>query len=157
MAAQTNYGYSTPKGVAGGKVNLFHDEVITRQNEAQDGVLKYGMAVKVGTVPGSNVTVPNAGTTKEQIEGVVLAHPNTEQDMKGKVVVKNGTSLSVMTKGCVWGRLATGATATYGNVAYVVVTGDDAGTFTDKADGAVDIGAKFGKDTDDGIAVIVLN
>ena len=157
MAAQTNYSYSTPKGVAGGKVNLFHDEVITRQNEAQDGALKYGMAVKVGTAPGSNVTVPTEGTTATQIEGVVLAHPNTEQDTKGKVVVKNGVSLSVMTKGCVWGRLAKDVTPTYNSKAYVVVSGEDAGTFTDKADGAVDIGAKFGNETDDGIAVIVLN
>ena len=157
MAAQTNYSYSTPKGVAGGKVNLFHDEVITRQNEAQDGVLKFGMAVKVGTAPGSNVTVPTAGTTAEQIEGIVLAHPNTEQDMKGKVVVKNGVSLSIMTQGCVWGRLATDVTPVYGTKAYVVVNGADAGTFTNVADGAVDIGAKFGNETDDGIAVIVLN
>lgn len=156
MAAQTNYNYGTPKGVAGGKVNLFHDEVIARMNEEKDGVLKFGMAVAVGATPGSTVKIPVAGTTAEQIEGVVLAHANTEQDMNGKVVVKKDTSLSIMTEGAVWGRLATGVTPVYGAKAYVVVSGEDAGTFTTASEGTVDIGATFGKDTDDGIAVIVL-
>lgn len=33
MAAQMNYSFDTPKGVAGGKVDLAYDEVVTRQNE----------------------------------------------------------------------------------------------------------------------------
>ena len=156
MAAQTNYNYGTPKGVAGGKVDLNHEIVNTRMNEAEDGVLKFGMAVAVGTTAGSTVKVPVEGTTAAQIEGVVLAHANTEQDMKGNVVVKKGVSLSIMKEGAVWGRLATGVTPTYGAKANVVVSGADAGTFTTATEGAVDIGATFGKDTDDGIAVIVL-
>lgn len=154
MAAQTTYGYSTPKGVPGGKVDLFHDEVITRMNEAEDGVLKYGMAVMVGTTPGQTVKLPVSGATAKQIEGVLLCHPNTEQDMEGNVIVKKGVSVGVMRTGRIWGRLATDVTPTYGEAAYVVVSGDDAGTFTDEADGAVDIGASFGNATDDGIAII---
>ena len=153
MAAQTNYGYSTPKGVAGGKVNLFHDEVVTRMNEENDGVMNYGIAVMAGTTPGSTVKKP-VGATAEKIEGVVVCHPNTEQDMNGKVVIKKNASLGIMTEGCIWGRLATDAVATYGAAAKVVVTGEEAGCFTN-GDG-VDIGAKFGKDVDDGIAVIIL-
>ena len=76
--------------------------------------------------------------------------------MKGKVVVKKDATLSIICKGHVWGRTATGITPVYGETAYVVITGDDAGTFTNVADGALDIGAKFGKYTDDGIAVIEL-
>ena len=155
MAAQTTYGYSTPKGVAGGKVNLFHDEVVTRMNEEADGVIKYGMAVMVGTTPGSTVKKP-AGATKDQIEGVVVCHPNTEQDMEGKVVVKQNASLGIMKEGCIWGRLATDVTPTYGATAYVVVSGNDAGTFTTASANSVDIGAKFGNEVDDGIAIIVL-
>lgn len=157
MAAQLNYGFDTPKGVPGGKFDLSFDEVATRMNEAEDGVLKYGMAVAVGTTPGTTVKVPVAGTTAAQIDGIVLCHPNTEQDMNGNVVVKKNASLSVMRKGHVWGRLATDVTPTYGVTAYVVVSGADAGTFTTASEGNVDIGAKFGKHTDDGIAVIELN
>ena len=155
MAAQLDYGYSTPKAVPGAKVDLVHDEVITRMNEAEDGALKYGMAVMVGTTPGQTVKVPN-GATAEQIEGVVLCHPNTEQDTKGNVVVKKGVSVGVMKEGRIWGRLATDVTPVYNAKAYVVVSGADAGTFTTAADGNVDIGAKFGNATDNGIAIIEL-
>jgi len=154
MAAQTNYSFDTPKGVPGGKVDLIHDEVVTRTIEAEDGVLKYGMAVAVGTKAGDTVKVPSATTDK--IEGVLLCHPNTEQDMKGNVVVKKGVSVGVMTEGRIWGRLATDVTPAYKEKAYVVVSGEDAGTFTNNADGAIDIGATFGRDTDEGIAVIEL-
>ena len=157
MAAQKNYGWETPKGVAGGKVDIGFDDVVARTNEAEDGVMKYGMAVAVGTNPDFSVTVPGAGTTAEKIEGVVVCHPGTEQDMKGKVVVKNNASLSIMRKGRIWGRTAADITPAYGEKAYVVITGDDAGAFTNVADGALDIGAKFGRYTDDGIAVIELN
>lgn len=156
MAAQTSYGYSTPKGVPGGMYDISFSEVVTRNNEEEDGALKYGMAVMVGTTPGTTVKKPVAGTTADQIEGIAIAAPNTEQDMKGNVVVRNGVSLNVMKKGGVWGRLATDVTPSYGVPAYVVIDGDDAGKFTTASEGTVDIGAKFGRDTDDGIAVIVL-
>lgn len=156
MAAQLNYNYGTPKGVAGGKYDIAFDEVVTRKNENKDGEMKFGMAVAIGTSAGKTVKVPVVGTTAEQIEGIAIALPNTEQDMNGKVIVKQNTSLSVMKKGNIWGRLATGVTPTYGTKAYVVVSGDDAGTFTTASEGTVDIGAKFGNAHDDGIAVIVL-
>ena len=156
MSAQLNYGYSTPKAVAGAKVDLSHDEVVTRMNEAEDGKLMYGMAVMVGTNPGQTVAVPN-GATAAQIEGVALCHPNTEQDRNGKVIVKKDTSVGVMVKGRIWGRLATGVTPTYRAKAYVVVSGADAGCFTTASEGTVDINATFGNATDEGIAVVELN
>lgn len=55
MAAQLDYSYTTPKGVAGGKYDIAFDEVITRKNEEADGVLKYGMAAMIGTNAGSDV------------------------------------------------------------------------------------------------------
>ncbi len=71
-----------------------------------------------------------------------------------------------MKKGNIWGRLATGATPTYGAKAYVIPEGDEAGTFTHAADNGksekagkveyLDISATFGNASDDGIAVIVL-
>ena len=154
MAAQLDYGYSTPKGVAGGKVNLFHDEVITRMNEEENGVLKFGMAVMVGSKAGHTCKVAK-GATAEQIEGIALCNPTTEFDMNGNVVVKKGASIGVMKTGAIWARLATDVTPTYGAKAYVVVSGNDAGTFTTTASGNVDIGAKFGNETDDGIAIVI--
>lgn len=165
MAAQLNYNYGIPKGVPGGKFDIAFDEVVTRKNENEDGVMKYGLAVAVGTDAGNGIKVPVTGTTAAQIEGITIALPNTEQDMAGKVVVKKNASLSVMKKGNIWGRLATGATPTYGAKAYVIPEGDEAGTFTHAADNGksdsgkveyLDISATFGNASDDGIAVIVL-
>lgn len=136
MAAQTNYRYETPKGVPGGKVDIAFDEVITRMNEAEDGVLKFGMAAAVGSDPGSNITLPKTGTTAGQIEGVVLAHPNTEQDRKGEVIVRKDCAVGIMRKGHVWGRLSADAVPTYGEKAYVVVDGEDAGAFTSESEAA---------------------
>lgn len=157
MAAQMDYGYRTPKGVAGGKFDIAFDEVVTRKNEEKDGVLKYGMAAMVGTTAGTDVKVPATGCTAAQIEGIVLHAANTEQDMKGKVVVPEGASVGILRKGHVWARIASDAVPAYGAKAYVVVTGEDAGTFTHTDTGNVDIGAVFGKETDDGIAVIEIN
>lgn len=165
MAAQKDYSYDTPKGIPGGKFDLGLDYVVTRINEAEDGTLKFGMAVAVGTKSGIGVTVPTSGTTKDQIDGIVLHNPATEHDMNGKVIVKKNASLSILKKGRIWARLATDATPTYGAKAYVVPSGDDAGTFTNSADNGqsdlskveyLDIGATFGNESDDGIAVIVL-
>ena len=214
MAAQLNYSYSTPKGVPGGKADISFDEVVTRMNEEKSGVLKFGMAAAVGQSAGSGIRVPVSGDEVEDIEGIVLYHPNTEQDIDGNVVIREGASVGVMTKGHVWGRLCSDAKPDYKAKAYVVVDGDEAGTFTSVSsavslyvkcesgdDGAkevvadatesptgtqiklasvtpveegytpavgdyvlqkqihgatVDIGATFGKDVDDGIAVIIL-
>ena len=140
MAAQLDYSYTTPKGVAGGKYDIAFDEVITRKNEEADGVLKYGMAAMIGTNAGSDVKVLRAA--------------NTEQDMNGHVVVKKCASVGIVRKGRVWCRLASDAEPAYGAKAYVVVTGKDAGTFTHTEGSNVDIGATFGNAKDDGIAVV---
>ena len=154
MAAQLDYGYSTPKGVVGGKYDIAFDEVITRKNEEADGVLKYGMAAMVGANAGSGVKVPTGGCTADKIEGVVLRAANTEQDMGGHVVVKKDASVGIVRKGRVWCRTASDAEPAYGAKAYVVVDGKDAGMFTHTEGSNVDIGAKFGNAKDDGIAVI---
>ena len=214
MAAQTDYSYSTPKGVAGGKFDIAYDEVITRKNEEEDGVLKYGMAAMTGSARGTGVKVPAAGSDRAAIEGIVLRAANTEQDMKGMVVVRKGASVGIVRKGHVWGRISSECVPVYGKTAYVVADGEDAGCFTDQSaaysvyikaasgdsgakevvadtatpaatqirvsevapasDGyvpavgdyvasrqlhgaAVDIGARFGNASDDGIAVIEIN
>lgn len=211
MAAQLNYGFSTPKGVAGGKVDLADDIVISRTIEAEDGALKFGMAVAIGTNAGDGIKMVSSSTSAKNVEGVLLHAANTEQDMNGKVVIKQGTTQSVMKKGHVWGRLSSDAVHQYGEKAYVVVDGDEAGSFTHTSAAAtvyvacdsttsgakevvaddtetptasqikvsevtpgyvpevgeyvvskqvhgttIDIGAKFGNATDDGIAIIIL-
>lgn len=156
MAAQLNYKYETPKALPGMKADISVDVVVSRSNEAADGVMKYGLAVATGTAVGTGVAMVGSSTTADKIEGVVVCHANTEQDMSGNVVVKKGSTLSVMTFGKIWGRLAADVTPVPGATAYVATTGTDAGCFTNEA--GLDIGAVFGNfyDVEDGIGVVIL-
>lgn len=133
MAAQLDYGYRTPKGVPGGKVDISFDITVTRANEEEDGILKYGMAAFVGTNKGHGIKRPTASATKDDFQGVVICNANTEQDMDGRVNVKKGANLSCMVMGRIWGRLAPGADPAYQGKAYVVTDGDYAGCFTSKS------------------------
>lgn len=137
MAAQMDYSYSTSKGVAGGKFDIAYDEVVTRKNEEEDGVLKYGMAAMVGTAKGMGIKVPTAGAAKNTIEGVVLHAANTEQDRKGKVVVGKNASVGILRKGHVWGRISKECTPQYKESAYVIVDGDEAGYFTNQSEASL--------------------
>lgn len=158
--AQMNYNYGTPKGIAGSKVDISYDEVVTRKNEEEDGILKYGVAVVIGASTGHGVKLPTTASIADNVEGVVLHAENTEQDRTGKVIVKKGASLGIMRKGHVWGRVAEGTTPIYGAKAYVIIdeTAGEVGTFTNTATTGktIDIGAKFGNASDTGIAVIEL-
>lgn len=126
--AQLDYNYSTSKGVPGGKADLSFDEVVTRQNESADGVLKYGIGVVTGSTAGKTVRIPSSASDK--FDGVTVALPNTEMDLKGNVFIRKGLSLSIMKKGHIWARTASDAEVSYGATAYLVVDGDEAGSFT---------------------------
>lgn len=154
---QTNYSYDTPKGHAGLKYDLTFDQVVTRQNaETADGAMLYGIAVVKGTTAGTVVKPTSASGAV--FEGMTIALANTEQDMDGNVVVKKGTSMSILRKGKIWARLAEDVTPTYGAKAYAVASGDEAGFMTTESSGTIDIGATFGLATDvpNGIAVVEL-
>lgn len=133
MAAQLDYGYSTPKGIPGGKADISFDVVVTRMNEEADGVLKYGMAAFVGTDKGHGIKLPTSESTKADFQGVVICNANTEHDMYGHVNVRKGVAVSCMLRGRIWGRLAPGAEPSYGAKAYVAVDGDYAGCFTSQS------------------------
>ncbi len=131
MAAQLKYSYTTPKGAPGEKFDISFDEVVTRMNqEAEDGVLKFGMAAQTGDVPGVGIKIPVTGATANDIEGIVVRAANTERDMQGRVIVRSGASVGVLRRGKVWGRIASDAQPVYGHTAYVVTDGDESGSFT---------------------------
>lgn len=153
MAAQLDYGFDIPKGVPGGLANLTHHEVISRRNEEATGKMKQGFGVVEGTTPGKTAKLPTA--TGDKFAGIVLHVHNTEMDMEGVSTIKKDASLSVMKHGEAWVRLATDVEPAYGDKAYLVVTGADAGCFTKTADGAIEVG-KFISEADNGIAVVQL-
>lgn len=149
MSAQTSYNFATPKGVAGGLYDLSRHDVVSRRNEENDGVIKFGMGVVIGTTKGVQVKLPAAGATAGNFEGIVLNGFSTELDKDGKLVVTNDATVGVITYGKVWARIVADITPAYGDALYLVVSGDNAGLFTNASGentmaitGAKFIGAK---------------
>ena len=83
MSAQTSYNLRTAHGVAGGLYDLTDHDVDTRNNEATDGKIRFGLGVVEGTLPGKNVTLPVTTSTKAKFEGVAINSHAHEQDYKG--------------------------------------------------------------------------
>lgn len=132
MAAQLDYGYSTPKGIAGGIYDLSDHHIFTRQNEEADGIMGFGVVVVPGSSKGHSSKLPAEGAQREDFEGVVVHQANTEQDMNGKVIIRNGASMGVMRRGFIWAKIAPGCEPVYRKKGYVVVDGDYRGYFTDR-------------------------
>ena len=63
---QNSYSYKTPKGVAGGLLDLSPYSVDSRINgETTPGALKFGMGVVQGATPGTNVKLPTSASTAD--------------------------------------------------------------------------------------------
>ena len=156
--AQMRYGFTTPKGGAGGILDLAPYEINTFLNEENTGVMKHGVGVVVGSVPGTNVKLPAAGAKATDFLGVVVNNRTTERDLEGGIHIKNGAALGVMRYGRVLVRLAADVEPAFGDAVYLITSGDNAGCFTNDADGNVAIKAKFvgGVDTAAAVAPIEL-
>lgn len=133
MAAQINYSFSTPKGIAGGLYDISDHDIVTRMNDEADGNISYGVAAVVGKSKGQSIKLPVVSSAKADFEGIVIHAANTEQDMKGKTIVKNGASLGIVKKGNVWGKIVAGCVPEYKKTAYMVVDGDYRGMFTNNS------------------------
>ena len=152
---QTTYGFNTPIGQPGGIYDLAPIAVDSFLNEANDGALKFGMGVVKGTNVGG-VAVPATGATAGDFEGIVTNRRTTENAIDGGPVLKNKCTVGVMRYGRIYGLLAEGATPAYGGAVYLVITGGDAGCFTDKSTNNVAIKGRFLSAASDGIAIIEL-
>ncbi len=159
MSAQTRYGYSTPIGHAGGIYDQAPYAIDTFINEADTGVMKFGMGVVQGSDPGHNIRVPAEGDTAAKFEGIATNNRTTEYDVEGKLSVRKGSSVGVMRYGRIYGRVAEEVTPAPGDAVYLIVSGKEAGCFTNTAgDTAVAVKARFlsGVDTGSKVAVIEL-
>lgn len=158
MSAQTYYGYSTPKGHAGGIYDLAPYAIDTFLNEAATGKMMFGMGVVQGSNPGVNIDIPATGATAEKFEGVTTNNRTTEYDMEGKLSVRKGASVGVMRYGKIYARVAEGVEPAYGEAVYLIVDGEEAGCFTNEEGSNVAIKARFigGVDTNAQVAPIEL-
>lgn len=157
--AQTRYGYTTPIGAAGGIVDIAPYAIDTFLNEEDNGVMKFGVGVVQGSNPGVNIAMPETGATAAKFEGITTNNRTTEYNVDGTLTVNKGASVGVMKYGRIYGRVATGATPAYGDALYLVISGDEAGYFTNEAgDTAIAVKGRFlgGVDSASGVASIEL-
>ena len=144
MSAQTTYNQATPRGVAGGLVDLSAHAVNTRINGQADATLKFGMGVVQGSDPGSDIKIPATGATADKFEGITVNGYTNEMDMDGAVSISPGAAIGVLQYGKIWARIKSGDAPAYGDKAYLIITGTNAGRFT-KTSGAdtVEVAGRF--------------
>lgn len=142
MSIRNNYSYSG-SSIPGGIVDMSPRKVNSRTAEEKIG---FGLGVVVGETAGTSVKLPVANSTAAQFEGVALNGGTNEFDLEGKVVVNKGGAMSVMRFGNVYVRVAADAEPAYGDDAYLIVDGDEAGYFTNEAPASIAVHEDDGKD-----------
>jgi hypothetical protein len=154
---QTNYGYSSQRNVPGGLADSSPRSTVSRANgETSPLAVKFGYGVVQGDVPGTDVKLPTSASTAAQFEGIVLSDM-AEHDLDGMIRNNPTRVLGVLEWGRVWVRVPEGLTITYGEKAYLAISGADAGKFTNESAGALDVKAKFISAVDSGdIAAVEL-
>ena len=141
---QNSYSYKTPKGVAGGLLDLSPYSVATRINgETTSGALKFGMGVVQGATPGTNVKLPTSASTADEFEGLLLTGFVQEMDAAGDVTIKPKQTVGVLRYGKAWARVPKNTTAAYGDKLYLITSGDSAGLFTNTATGNLAVNGRF--------------
>ena len=147
MSAQMKYGYTTPVGQAGGLYDQYPHGISAFHNEAENGVMKFGMAAIVGTKPGVDVKI-GAG----KFVGMVNNRRTNEHAMFGGIELRKNCTVGVMTYGRGFGLLAEDVNPTFGDKVYFTADG----LFTNEADGNTEVAGQFISGASDGIAVIEL-
>ncbi|MCD8397542.1 MAG: hypothetical protein LUD12_10265 [Lachnospiraceae bacterium] len=143
MSAQTTYKYSSPIGSAGGIVDLTPYAIDTFLNGEETGVMMFGVGVVQGDTPGTNVILPTADSTAAVFEGITTNNRTTEYDMEGATHIRNAKAMGVMRYGRIYARVATDVEPAYGDALYLVVSGDDAGCFTNDSGSGIAIKGRF--------------
>lgn len=145
--SQSTYNFFPAKGSAGGIVDLAPYAIDSRCNEENDGVLKFGIGVVEGTAAGNGVKLPATGATADTFEGIVVNNRVTEFAVGGAMVIKKGATVGVMRYGRVYARVKSGVTVAYGDKVHLIISGTNAGLFTNTADTStsttIEITARF--------------
>ena len=153
MAVQTSYGFSSPKGVAGGLYDLSAHEVATRQAEGIG--VAFGVGVVIGTNKGVDVKVPASSATSDDFVGVIVHNSvMVEMGMDNKVSIGDKSTVGCLQYGRIWIKTASKAKPAYKEKVYMITDGDEAGLFTTSDDEStkVEVNAIFLGETDAGIA-----
>lgn len=154
--SQLAYNFFTHKGSAGGILDLAPYEVNAFVNEEANGLMQFGMGVVGGTDPEKQVALPDTDSVPADFYGIVTNRRTTERNIDGTMDVKNKKEVGVMRWGRIYARVAEDTTVAYGDPVYLIVSGDDVGCFTNEADDAIAVNAKFIGTVENGCAPVEL-
>jgi hypothetical protein len=142
--SQRSYGYRQQAAVPGGLFDTSPHSIVARANEeTEEGAVKFGMGVVQGASPGATVKLPVGVSTSSLFEGVVLTGVKS-MDLHGASMIGETDTLGILEWGKAWVRLASDvATVAYGDRLYLVVSGDDAGKFSNSAEDSVAVNGRF--------------
>lgn len=144
MAAQTTYNFGTSYGVAGGLYDLSNKDIVTRNNDESGNDLKFGMGVVRGTTAGKGIKLPGSTSTAAVFEGVVVNSHSQEMDRSGNVTIAPKQAVGVLTYGKIWARIVDSITPAYGETLYLIISGNDAGCFTNTSGAtAIEVKGRF--------------
>ena len=140
---QTKYGYESQQGVPGGLVDSSLRDIISRANgETSHTYIMPGLGIVQGSNPGDNIKLPTANSTPDLFEGVVMTGI-TEHDLDGDIRINPTKMLNILAWGKIWVRVPDNLTVSYGDKAFLIITGSDIGKFTNDQNAGIDISAKF--------------
>ena len=142
MSAQTTYRWDTVMGAAGGIVDLAPYAIDTFANEENDGVMQFGIAV-VGGTNADQCKVVTSSSAATDFLGVSVNNRTTELAINGDLTIANKASVGVMRWGRIYVKVASGLTITPGEAAYVIISGDDIGKFTNSSSSTLAVKARF--------------
>lgn len=128
--ANTRYGYSTPKNVAGGLSDLSPHIIVSR---SADEDMKIGMGMMQGSIPGTRVKNPVKTDTADTFEGILMNGGLTPVYDDGKVTVRKNATVNILQKGRIYVRCTEDAEPAYGKDVYLVTDGKEAGMCTEEA------------------------
>ncbi len=154
MSVQTKYSHKTGSGLPGGIYDMYHYPVDSRFNEENNGVLRFGVGVVSGSLPGNNIKLPTATSAAPDFEGVVVNGFDRQHDLDGKVFILNNQNVGIMRRGRIWVRVTATAKPSYGDALHMIASGDDAGCFA--TDGGLEISGRFIGPAQDGVAPVEL-
>jgi len=145
VAGQLTYSFKTPKGVAGGLVDINAYSIDSRANgETEPGVMRFGMGAMIGESPGVTVLVPDdTMTDASMFEGIIMTGFTQQMTMLGEVNVYPAQTIGILRWGRAWALIPDDVYPAYNDPVYLIVDGDDAGKFTNEATDNIAINATF--------------
>lgn len=133
MSVQTTYSRNTSAGLAGLPVDIRDCTIESYAAEEADGI-GFGLALVPGTDPDKQVKLPSGEALV--FRGISVHTYAVEQQSDGTVEYADEQTVNVLRRGVIW--VQTTGTVTRDQAAFFVISGANAGKFTDTDDATTD-------------------